>query len=206
MRWSARPTSGCIASSLQTPVHVLVSRISQEETLNHPASLRVAPCLLEPRRTVEVARPVERMSRAPHLPRKHQRTAHPADPISRRWRRQPLFVSTPPSVVAVAQSESDNATPCRPRCRTARRASAPGRNYTRAVDGYVVARYDRGQHPRVGRVVGTTMHRFAASRRLTELATVEWAPRPGSAPSVQQVDVRSLRRATAEEALAAGLL
>ncbi|MGA2471821.1 MAG: hypothetical protein ABSG64_14165 [Solirubrobacteraceae bacterium] len=74
------------------------------------------------------------------------------------------------------------------------------------MDGYVVARYDRDQHPRVGRVVGTTMHRFATSRRLTELATVEWAPSPGSAPSVQQVDVRSLRRATAEEALAAGLL
>jgi hypothetical protein len=42
--------------------------------------------------------------------------------------------------------------------------------------------------------------------RPTELATVEWAPGPGAASSIQQVDVRSLRQATAEEAAAAGLL
>jgi hypothetical protein len=73
------------------------------------------------------------------------------------------------------------------------------------VDTYVVAHYDRGQHPRVGRVLSTTSHRFALNARPTELATVEWARGPGSAASVQQVDVRSLRRATAEETLAAGL-
>jgi hypothetical protein len=74
------------------------------------------------------------------------------------------------------------------------------------VDTYVVARYDREQHPRVGRVLSRTSHRFAMNRHATELATVEWASGPGSGPSVQQVDARSLRRATAEEALAAGLL
>jgi hypothetical protein len=69
----------------------------------------------------------------------------------------------------------------------------------------VVALYDRGQHPRVGRLIGMTSHRFAISTRATELATVEWIAGPGSGPAVQQVDARSLRRATAEEALAAGL-
>jgi hypothetical protein len=49
-------------------------------------------------------------------------------------------------------------------------------------------------------------HRFALSERPTELASVEWASGPGSASNIQQVDVRSLRRATAEEVLAAGLL
>ena len=73
------------------------------------------------------------------------------------------------------------------------------------MDTYVVARYDRGQHPRVGRVVGTTSHRFVMSARPTELATVEWVPGPGAERTVQQVDVRSLRRATADEALGAGL-
>jgi hypothetical protein len=51
-----------------------------------------------------------------------------------------------------------------------------------------------------------TTHRFALSQGPTDLASVEWASSPGSAPSIQQVDVRSLRRATTEEALAARLL
>lgn len=70
----------------------------------------------------------------------------------------------------------------------------------------MVARYDGRQPPRVGRVVDTATHRFAMHERPTELATVDWARQPGSPRSVQQLDVRSLRPATVEETIAAGLM